>query len=80
MVYLLSSFMKVSAKINSFQAVMNEKMLVATSPGATSGKQDRQKIRDRLAPSMDAASSSSFGTAATKPRSIQIANGSEKPM
>ena len=29
--------MNVSAKISSFHAVMNEKMLVATRPGATSG-------------------------------------------
>ena len=32
-----------------------------------------------FAPRVAAASSNSFGTAATKPRSIQTANGSEKP-
>lgn len=71
--------MNVNAKISSFHAVMKEKMLVATRPGATSGKRTRRKIWARLAPSMAAASSSSLGTAATKPRSIQTANGSEKP-
>ena len=63
--------------MNSFQAVMNENTLVATSPGATSGNRIDQNIRGQDAPSRYAASSSSIGTAATKPRSIQIANGSE---
>ena len=58
---------------------MNEKMLVATRPGATSGNSTLRNVWARLAPSMAAASSSSLGTAATKPRSIQTANGSEKP-
>ena len=65
------------AKMNSFQAVMNEKTLVATSPGATRGSSTDRNIRPQLAPSMYAASSSSTGTAATKPRSIQIPNGRE---
>ena len=68
------------ANRKSFQAEMKEKTLVATSPGKTSGKRICHRKRERLAPSMYAASSSASGTAFTKPRSIQIANGSEKAM
>src|SRR5438876_10194656 len=66
----------VSAKTYSFQAKMNENTLVATRPGATRGKRIRQKIRAGPAPSIDAASSISRGTAATKLRSIQMEIGS----
>src|ERR1700729_825309 len=55
---------------------MNEKMLVATSPGMTSGNRIFQKMVPAEAPSMAAASSRSRGTVATKLRSIQIDTGS----
>jgi hypothetical protein len=44
--------MKVSASTNSFHATMNEKMAVATRPGATSGNSTRQNIWPQEAPSM----------------------------
>src|SRR5215472_13049870 len=66
----------VSATMNSWYAVINAKMLVATRPGATSGNRMRQNMRGADAPSMAAASSSSRGTVATKLRSIQIDTGS----
>ena len=71
----MSEKMRVLANRKSFHAWMNDSTLVATSPGATSGNSTCQVNRNRLAPSSDAASSSSAGTAATNPRSIQIANG-----
>ena len=61
--------------MNSFHAWMNANTPVATSPGATSGNVMVMNARSRLAPSTIAASSSSFGTLATKPRSVQIVNG-----
>ena len=64
--------------MNSFQARMKAKIPVATSPGATSGRVTRMKAPRRLAPSTRAASSSSSGTPATKPRRVQIVNGSTK--
>ena len=67
--------MNVIAKTNSFHAVMKENTLVATSPGATSGSSTDQNIRGQDAPSTYAASSSSRGTAATKPRSVQMREG-----
>lgn len=51
-VYLSWSLMNVIAKMNSFHAVMKEKTLVATRPGATSGKSTLQNIWNQLAPSM----------------------------
>src|SRR5690606_20435641 len=54
---------------------MNDSTLVATKPGATRGNSTRHTYWKRVAPSSVAASSSSRGTAATKPRSIQMANG-----
>ena len=59
--------------MNSFHAKMNEKTLVATRPGATSGNRIRQKMRAGPAPSIAAASSSSFGTVATKLRQEGVA-------
>ncbi len=50
-VYLLSSCMNTKAKTNSFQAVMNAKMLVATSPGATSGSSTERNMRHQPQPS-----------------------------
>jgi hypothetical protein len=43
--------MNVRAKMNSFQATMNEKTLVATSPGATRGSSTDRNIRPHEAPS-----------------------------
>ena len=60
----------------SFQAWMKAKIDVATSPGATSGSMIRMKAPKRVEPSTIAASSSSFGIPATKPRSVQTQNGS----
>ena len=64
--------------MNSFQARMKAKMPVATRPGATSGSVTRMNAPKRLAPSTRAASSSSSGTPATNPRSVQIVNGRTK--
>ena len=61
--------------MNSFHAWMKAKIPVATRPGATSGSVMRMNAPIRLAPSTIAASSSSNGTPATKPRSVQIVNG-----
>ena len=67
--------MKVSAKMNSFYAVMNEKMLVATRPGATSGNSTRQNCG--RAGAVDPGGLLQLpGIVATKVRSIQMAIGS----
>src|SRR6218665_250311 len=58
------SWMMTRAKKNSFQAEMNENMIVATTPGARSGKIIRHRTTARDAPSVSAASSSSLGMAA----------------
>ena len=50
-VYLLDCWRNVSAKMNSFQAVMKENTLVATTPGATSGTRILQNMRPHEAPS-----------------------------
>jgi hypothetical protein len=70
-----AEMMNVRANRKSFQVMMNEKMLHATTPGATSGNSTRVTKVNPLAPSSQAASSSSRGTAATNPRSIQMASG-----
>ena len=64
------------ASVNSFQAWMKPKTPVATSPGASSGKVIRKNAWVREQPSIIAASSSSYGTPATKPRRVQIVKGS----
>ena len=53
-------------------------MPVASSPGSTSGSTTRRNACSREQPSTIAASSSSSGTLAMKPRSVHTANGSEK--
>ena len=55
---------------------MNANTDVATRPGATSGSRIRTNAPKRVAPSTWAASSSSFGTPSTNPRSVQTQNGS----
>jgi hypothetical protein len=60
----------------SFQAWMNAKIEVATRPGATSGSRIRTNAPSRVEPSTRAASSSSYGMPAMKPRSVQTQNGS----
>ncbi len=62
--------------MNSFQAWMNPKTPVATRPGASSGNVIRKNAWKREQPSIIAASSSSKGTPATKPRRVQIVKGS----
>ncbi len=59
----------------SFQAWMKAKIDVATRPGPTSGSRIRTKAPKRVEPSTIAASSSSFGTPAMNPRSVQTQNG-----
>ena len=54
-----SSFMKVSANMNSFQALMNEKVAQVARPGSASGSTIRAIACSRVAPSTSAASSSS---------------------
>lgn len=76
-VYFDESDMNVSAKMNSFQAVMNAKMDVDTRPGVTRGKRMRQNICHQEQPSIYADSSNSLGTAATNPRRVHTANGNE---
>src|SRR5690625_7866482 len=46
-VYFELSCMKVSAKMNSFHAVMKENTEVATSPGATSGSSTERRSEER---------------------------------
>ena len=60
-VVAVSSFMKVAARMNSFQAVMKENSPVTALAGLASGRMMVQKMRMRLAPSMMADSSSSLG-------------------
>src|SRR5699024_1456466 len=50
-VYFELSCMKVSAKMNSFHAVMKENTEVATRPGATSGSRTERNILPQVAPS-----------------------------
>lgn len=64
------------AYANSFQAVMNPKSEVAIRPGASRGSATRRKASVRVQPSTCAASSSSGGMVAMKPRSTTIVNGS----
>jgi hypothetical protein len=64
--------------MNSFQAWMNAKIEVATSPGPINGTRIRTKAPNRVEPSTCAASSSSLGTPSMKPRSVQTVNGSTK--
>src|SRR5699024_12093603 len=64
------------ASTNSFQAWMKPNTPVEISPGAISGKVTRTKAPSLVQPSICAASSSSAGTPATNPRSIQTVNGS----
>ena len=61
--------------MNSFHACRNAYTPEATSPGASSGRVIRQNAWERDRPSIMAASSSSAGTPATNPRSIQTVNG-----
>jgi hypothetical protein len=63
------------ARMYSFQAWMNAKIEVATSPGATRGSRIRRKAPKRVLPSTMAASSSSRGTPAMKPRRVHTQNG-----
>ena len=77
-VWLAGRFMITSAKMNSFQAWMKPKTPVATSPGAISGNVTAANAHSREHPSTIAASSSSTGTPATNPRSVQIVKGSTK--
>ncbi|HEX4790133.1 MAG TPA: hypothetical protein VH372_16825 [Actinospica sp.] len=51
-------------------------MAVEISPGTTSGRMTRKNAPTRVQPSTIAASSSSAGTPATKPRRVQMQNGS----
>ena len=67
--------MSTRAKKNSFHADTNENMAVAAMPGTSSGKTTLSSVRQREAPSTDAASWSSIGMAAAKPCSIHNANG-----
>jgi len=59
----------------SFQAWMKPKMAVATSPGPISGSTIRTNASSRRQPSIMAASSSSAGMLAMKPRSVQTMKG-----
>ncbi len=56
------SVTNVSANRNSFQFCRNRKMPIVARAGRVSGSMICQKIRNSLAPSMRAASSSSFGS------------------
>lgn len=64
------------AYANSFHAVMKPNSEVAISPGASRGRATRRKAPVRVQPSTCAASSSSGGMVAMKPRSTTIENGS----
>ena len=67
--------MTTRARVYSFHACRNPYTPAATSPGASSGNVIRKKAAVRESPSTIAASSSSIGTPATKPRSIQMVKG-----
>ncbi|CAM5461912.1 hypothetical protein SVIOM342S_09418 [Streptomyces violaceorubidus] len=62
--------------MNSFQAVMKPNSEVAMSPGASSGNATLRNAPARVQPSTCAASSSSRGMPAMKPRSTTTVNGS----
>ncbi len=54
---------------------MKPNMDVDIRPGASSGRMTRRNAWARVQPSTIADSSSSFGTAATKPRSVRMVKG-----
>ena len=64
-----------SANRNSCHVTIRTNTAVATRPGQLSGTMIKKKARIGPAPSRAAASSSSIGRRARKPRSIQIATG-----
>ena len=65
----------ISAIRYSFQVNTKVKIAVDAMPGRITGTTMRQMICSRDNPSSSAASSSSTGTSARKPRISQIANG-----
>src|SRR4051812_5575415 len=69
-----------SATVNSFHDCRKAYTPDATRPGASRGKVIRRNAWVRLSPSTIAASSRSAGMPATKPRSIQIVNGTTDAM
>src|SRR5215510_8759414 len=67
--------MKINAYRNSFHESVNAKIAEATSPGAASGTTTRASAAARVAPSTNAASSSSRGSALKKPIISHVQNG-----
>ena len=74
-VIVLWSTVKTSARRNSFQARVNEKMAEATMPGADRGRRMRTIAPILLHPSTIACSSSSGGMLRKYPISIHVQKG-----
>src|SRR5687767_15983745 len=74
-VIVVWSEVKTSARRNSFQDRVNEKIAEATIPGAESGNRIRNSAPILVQPSTIACSSSSGGMARKYPMSIQVQNG-----
>src|SRR6266478_2789841 len=74
-VIVVWSEVKTSARRNSFQAKVNEKMADATIPGADSGRRIRNRASILVQPSTIACSSSSAGILLKYPISIQVQKG-----
>ena len=70
-----SSFMNVSASMNSFQPSRKHSTAVVASPGAASGSITRHIAPSRVAPSVRAACSSSAGIPTRNPRITHMASG-----
>lgn len=71
----LLSLLRIRTMANSFQAVMKPKSEVDIRPGASRGKITLRKAWPRVQPSIWAASSRVTGTAAMKPRRVQMVKG-----
>src|SRR5688500_13579477 len=61
--------------MNSFQQSVRQKMPAEISPGTASGRMMRVRICQRVAPSMSAHSSSSYGMVLKYPISSHVENG-----
>ncbi len=61
--------------MNSFQHSVNEKMKAEIRPGIASGTTILTRICQRMAPSISAHSSSSYGMVLKYPISSQVENG-----
>ena len=72
----LSSLIRISGAMKSFQAARNANSPTVIIPGRTAGRKIRRRAANVPAPSTSADSSSSIGTASNEIRIMNVANGS----